>query len=129
MPIYSNTYREYDGRPRRWFRWLVVVEQELKTLAKFRVFKMLYLLAFLHIIVRMLQVVAYDVMAQDPNNPLQAVVAQDPYGQGFQAMTLLINAIKGEDYSATKGKTTYLDGIVMSKTDLEGVQKWIDDNK
>lgn len=68
-------------------------------------------------------------MILDPNNPLQAVVAQDPYGQGFQAMTLLINAIKGEDYSATKGKTTYLDGIVMSKTDLEGVQKWIDDNK
>lgn len=68
-------------------------------------------------------------MILDPNNPLQAVVAQDPYGQGYQAMTLLINAIKGEDYSATKGKTTYLDGIVMSKTNLEGVQKWIEDNK
>jgi len=75
VPIYTNTYREYDGRPRRWFRWLVVVEQELKTLAKFRVFKALFLLAFLHVIVRMLQVVAYDVMAQDPNNPLQMLLS------------------------------------------------------
>lgn len=68
-------------------------------------------------------------MILDPNNPLQAVVAQDPYGQGFQAMTLLINAIRGEDYSQTKGKVTYLAGIVMSKTDLEGVQAWVDANK
>lgn len=68
-------------------------------------------------------------MILDPNNPLQAVVAQDPYGQGYQAMTLLIGAIRGEDYSATKGKTTYLDGIVMSKTDLEGVKAWVEANK
>ena len=68
-------------------------------------------------------------MILDPNNPLQAVVAQDPYGQGYQAMTLLINAINGGDYSETKGKVTYLAGIVMSKTDLEGVQAWVDANK
>ncbi len=68
-------------------------------------------------------------MILDPSNPLQAVVAQDPYGQGFQAMTLLVNAIRGEDYSQTKGKVTYLAGIVMSKTDLEGVQAWVDANK
>ena len=68
-------------------------------------------------------------MILDPANPLQAVVAQDPYGQGYQAMTLLIGAIRGEDYSATKGKTTYLDGIVMSKTDLEGVKAWVEANK
>ena len=54
---------------------MVVVEQEVKTLAKFRVFKALYLLAFLHVIVRMLQLVAYDVLAQDPNNPLQLLFA------------------------------------------------------
>ena len=68
-------------------------------------------------------------MILDPNNPLQAVVAQDPYGQGYQAMTLLINAINGGDFSETKGKVTYLAGIVMSKTDLEGVQAWVDANK
>ena len=68
-------------------------------------------------------------MILDPNNPLQAVVVQDPYGQGYQAMTLLINAIRGADYEDTKGKTTYLDGIVMSKTNLDGVHQWLEDNK
>ncbi|MGI6694678.1 MAG: substrate-binding domain-containing protein [Christensenellales bacterium] len=68
-------------------------------------------------------------MILDPNNPLQAVVAQDPYGQGFQAMTLLVKAIRGEDYSETKGKTIYLDGIVLSKTNLDGVNAWLADNK
>ena len=68
-------------------------------------------------------------MILDANNPLQAVVAQDPYGQGYQAMTLLIKAIRGEDVSATKGKTTYLDGIVLSKSNLDGVNKWLEDNK
>ena len=75
MPIYTQTYRRYDGQPRRHFRWLVVIEQEMKTLAKFRVFKVLVLIACLHIILRLLQIVAYDVMAQDPNNPLQIVFA------------------------------------------------------
>ena len=68
-------------------------------------------------------------MILDANNPLQAVVAQDPYGQGFQAMTLLIKAIQGEDYSETKGKTIYLDGIVLSKSNLDGVNQWLEDNK
>ena len=75
MPIYTKSYRRYDGQPRRHFRWLVIVEQELKTLAKFRVFKGLILVACLHIILRLLQIVAYDVLAQDPNHPLQIVFA------------------------------------------------------
>ncbi|MFA7691306.1 MAG: hypothetical protein GX117_06175 [Candidatus Hydrogenedentes bacterium] len=73
MPIYANTFREYEGRPRKHFRWLVVIEQELRTLAKFRIFKLLYLIACLHVIIRLLQIVGYDVLAQDPNNPLQLV--------------------------------------------------------
>lgn len=75
MPIYLKSYRHYEGRPRHRFRWLVVVEQELKTLAKFRVFKVMMLVACLHIILRLLQIVAYDVLAQDPNNVLQVVFA------------------------------------------------------
>jgi hypothetical protein len=73
VPIYANTFREYEGRPRKHFRWLVVIEQELRTLAKFRIFKLLYLIACLHVIIRLLQIVGYDVLAQDPNNPLQLV--------------------------------------------------------
>ncbi|MCK5861975.1 MAG: hypothetical protein KAH38_05790 [Candidatus Hydrogenedentes bacterium] len=75
MPIYTKTYRRYDGQPRHHFRWLVVIEQEMKTLVKFRIFKLLVLLAALHIILRLLQIVAYDVLAQDPNNPLQVIFA------------------------------------------------------
>lgn len=67
-------------------------------------------------------------MVLDDASPLKAVVAQDPYGQGYKAMTALINAIKGEDYSATKGKTEYLDGIVLSSRDKDAVNAWRVDN-
>ncbi len=67
-------------------------------------------------------------MVIDDACPLQAVVAQDPYGQGYKAMTALINAIKGEDYSATKGKTEYLDGIILSSRDKDAVNSWRVDN-
>ena len=67
-------------------------------------------------------------MILDDNCPLQAVVAQDPYGQGYKAMTALINAIKGGDYSATKGKCEFLDGIVLSCRDKDAVNAWRVDN-
>lgn len=67
-------------------------------------------------------------MILDDASPLKAVVAQDPYGQGYKAMTALINAIKGEDYSATKGKCEFLDGIVLSCRDKDAVNAWRVDN-
>lgn len=67
-------------------------------------------------------------MILDDSSPLQCVVAQDPYGQGYKAMTALIKAIEGEDYSATKGKCTYLDGIVLSNRDKDAVNAWRVDN-
>ena len=67
-------------------------------------------------------------MILDDACPLQAVVAQDPYGQGYNAMTALIAAIKGGDYSATQGKCEYLDGIVLSCTDKDFVNSWRVDN-
>lgn len=67
-------------------------------------------------------------MILDANNPLQAVVAQNPYGQGYNAMKLLIGAIRGDDYSETQGKCLYLDGIVLSKSDVDGVNAWLADN-
>ena len=67
-------------------------------------------------------------MILDDASPLKAVVAQDPYGQGYKAMTALINASKGEDYSATKGKCEFLDGIVLSCRDKDAVNSWRVDN-
>jgi len=70
VPIYKQTYRSYEGRMVHRFRWLIVIEQELRVLVKSRPFLLLVLVALLHIMVRLLQVVACDVVMQDPNNPL-----------------------------------------------------------
>jgi len=67
-------------------------------------------------------------MLLDDTNPLQAVVAQDPYGQGYNAMSVLIKAIKGEDISATQGKCQFLPGIVLSVLDKAAIQAWVDTN-
>lgn len=67
-------------------------------------------------------------MILDDACPLKAVVAQDPYGQGYKSMSALIAAIKGEDYSATKGKCEFLDGIVLSCNDKDAVNAWRVDN-
>ena len=67
-------------------------------------------------------------MILDDNCPLQAVVAQDPYGQGYKCMTAIIKAIKGEDVSDTRGKCIYLDGIVLSARDKDFVNSWRVDN-
>ncbi len=76
MPIYEQTYRHYEGEMRRRFRWAIIVEQELRVLAKAKPFLMLLLVALLHCILRLLQVVAFDVVIQDPNNPLTPLLNQ-----------------------------------------------------
>ena len=67
-------------------------------------------------------------MILDDACPLQAVVAQDPYGQGYKCMSQVIKAVKGEDVSDTRGKCEYLDGIVLSVRDKDHVNEWRVDN-
>lgn len=67
-------------------------------------------------------------MVYDENSPLMAVVAQDPYSMGYNAMRDLINAVRGGDYSDTKGKCVYLPGIVLSCRDLTALNTWRVDN-
>ena len=43
-------------------------------------------------------------------------------------MTALVKAIEGEDYSATKGKCEYLEGIILSVRDKDAVNSWREDN-
>lgn len=76
MPIYEQTYRHYEGEMKRRFRWAIIAEQELRVLIKTRVFLLLMMVALLHGILRLLQVVAYDVVIQDPNNPLTPLLRQ-----------------------------------------------------
>lgn len=76
MPVYTRTYRSFDGELRRRFRWAVVAKQELKVLVKSRIFMTLVLIAVLHVILRFAQVVQYDVAMRDPNNPLAMALRQ-----------------------------------------------------
>lgn len=75
MPIYEQTYREYDGTYRQRFRWWTIIRQELRVLLKSRFFLLTLLVSMLHFVLRLLQITAYDVIAQDPNSPLAQVFA------------------------------------------------------
>jgi ABC-type transport system involved in multi-copper enzyme maturation permease subunit len=70
MPIYEQTYREYDGQLRHSARWLIIIQQELRVLIKSKFFLIMMLVAMLHVILRLMQITIYDVIAQDPNSPL-----------------------------------------------------------
>ena len=86
MPVYEQSYRNYEGQFQSRFRWAIVLMQELRVLSKARVFLFLMLAALLHCLLRLFQVVAFDMVAQDPNHPfrmLQQVAAFEVDGQMF----------------------------------------------
>lgn len=60
MPVYEHTYRNYEGVFRHRFRWWIVVEQEFRVLARLRIFKFLVLLSSIQVLLRLVQIVAYD---------------------------------------------------------------------
>ncbi len=74
MPIYKRSYRSYTGHTKQRFRWRIIVEQELRILIKSRIFILLMTLPLLHTLLRFLQILAYDVIMQDPNNPLTPIL-------------------------------------------------------
>lgn len=76
MPVFEQTYRNYEGQFRQRFRWWIVLEQELRVLTGAKVFLLLVLLASLHFLFRLLQVVAVDVIMQDPNHVLTPFLRQ-----------------------------------------------------
>jgi len=68
-------------------------------------------------------------MLKDSDNILQAITGQDPYTMGYKAMESLIKALKGEDISATKGKTEIVPGTLLSRDDPDGIAKFEADLK
>ncbi|NOU88396.1 substrate-binding domain-containing protein [Paenibacillus sp. LMG 31460] len=68
-------------------------------------------------------------MLKDDNNILQAIAGQDPYNIGYKAMELLIKGLKGEDISASKGKATIVDGILLSRAKPDDITKFEADLK
>jgi hypothetical protein len=76
MPVFTRTYRNYEGTFRRHARWLLIVEQELRILSKSKIFQLLCFSAFLHWLLRLFQVVSYDIIMQDPNHILAPMLQQ-----------------------------------------------------
>jgi len=64
---------------------------------------------------------------QDPANILQAVTGQDPYAIGVKTMEALIRAIKGEDYSDTKGQNFIVPGILLTRDDPAKLDEFLKD--
>jgi ABC-type sugar transport system substrate-binding protein len=61
------------------------------------------------------------------DNILVAVVAQDPYGQGYKAVESLALTLLGEP-NPDAGKTVIVPGTYLSVADPDGVKKWRADN-
>lgn len=60
-------------------------------------------------------------MLRSGDNILQAVTGQDPYTQGYTAMKLVIDSIRGKDYSSTKGKISIIPGALLNRNDPAGI--------
>ncbi len=76
MPVFDQHYKTYKGTPWRRFRWLIIMEHELRALTSFRIFKILVLLAGFNVLLRFLQILATDIIAQDPNHLLTPIIKQ-----------------------------------------------------
>lgn len=63
-------------------------------------------------------------MLKDKDNILQAVTGQDPYQMGYAAMEILIKGLKGEDISASKGKSVIVPGLLVSRDNPDGIAKF-----
>ncbi|MFA7370367.1 MAG: substrate-binding domain-containing protein [Sphaerochaetaceae bacterium] len=68
-------------------------------------------------------------LLKDPANILQAAIAQDPYSIGIQTMESVIKAVNGEDYSATKGKSFIVPGILLERANTAGLDAFLEDLK
>lgn len=73
MPIYDQTYRTFDGEVQRHFRWWPIVQQETRILFNYRSFVVLIILGMALFFLRVMQVVIYDTIRNNPNSPLAAV--------------------------------------------------------
>lgn len=61
-------------------------------------------------------------MLKSDDNILQASNGQDPYTMGFKAMETLIKSLKGEDVSATKGKTEIVPGKLADRSNPDSLK-------
>ncbi len=63
-------------------------------------------------------------MLRNEDNVLQAVTGQDPYQIGYKTMEVLLKEILGQPSEYEKGKTQIQAGILLSRTDLDGLNSF-----
>jgi ABC-type sugar transport system substrate-binding protein len=64
-------------------------------------------------------------LLQSDKNVLQAVTGQDAYAMGYQAMTLMCKTILGEDTGIEAGTTITVDGLLLSRDDVQGLEDYL----
>ncbi len=74
MPVYSFTYRPFEGKYIRHFRWWVVFLEEVRLWNRSRIFLILFFLGMLQPLARFLQILSYNAAMQDPNHPLAPLI-------------------------------------------------------
>lgn len=78
MPIFDRSYRAYEGELHVSLAWWVIVRQELRVLFSTRSFLFLLGLGGAHIVLRLFQIVACDVIAANPNSPFAQLATRFP---------------------------------------------------
>lgn len=68
-------------------------------------------------------------LLKDPDNILQAAIAQDPYQIGYKTMESVANAVLKKNYNDTKGKTAIVPGILLSRDNTAGLDTFANDLK
>lgn len=77
-------------------------------------------------------VVGYDMGEQvalqllEEGTPLYCTLEQDMYTMGYKCVEQIVKTIRGEETESKRGDTVYLEGIIHSVQDKDGVQKWLD---
>ena len=76
MPIYRQSYRTYDGTVRSHFRWWVMIKQELRVLFRTRMFVGLIIMGYIHVCLRLLQIVTFNTLNTSQRNPITDLLKQ-----------------------------------------------------
>ena len=78
LPIFDRSYRAYDGQLRTGLAWWVIVKQEMRVIFPTRSFLVLLGFCLAHVVLRLLQIVAFDILASNPDSSIAHLVREFP---------------------------------------------------
>ncbi len=73
MPIYEQSYRTFEGDTPRRAQWATVAAQEWRANMRSRFLVYLFLAGGFHFLLRVGQIIIFDLLVGDPNHPLSQV--------------------------------------------------------